>query len=113
MKDEPGRPATLNVTINEWQWATSGTRPLSNWLVGSADDLVRMTGEHARLGRSMKFTVEIRRGNEIVHRSTLEDIASWRAQRQAEAIFLSWKKRGADSARMLNGHRQEIFTWQL
>jgi len=60
----------------------------------------------------MKFKLEIRRGTEVVHQSTIADIASWRAQRHAEGIFSAWKKRGADNARLLNAYNQEIFSWK-
>jgi len=63
---------------------------------------------------AMKFTIEVVRPGEggreqVMHRTTVEEISPRRAKTKADALSLAWRKRGASAARVLNPHGEELY----
>jgi hypothetical protein len=62
----------------------------------------------------MKFTIEIVRtvsgGREdVLHRSTVDEISPKRARAKADQLLGGWRGRGASGARILNNQGEELY----
>lgn len=62
----------------------------------------------------MKFTIEIVRAGaggreDILHRTTVEEISPKRAKGKADQLLGGWRNRGASGARILNHHGEELY----
>lgn len=63
----------------------------------------------------MKFTIEVvrsveNRREEVLHRSTIDEISPRRAKAKANQLVRVWNGRGATLARVLNHHGEELYT---
>ena len=64
----------------------------------------------------MNFTIEIfstdSDGSEtLLHRTTITAINPLRARNEAQHLLAAWKKRKADSARVLNEQGETVYRW--
>jgi hypothetical protein len=63
----------------------------------------------------MKFTIEILRAAEgveqVLSRSVFRAISPRGAKNKAQILLSSWKARGANGVRILNGSGQELYHW--
>ena len=64
----------------------------------------------------MKFTIEISRANEgtrrdVLHRVIIDAMSPKMVQVKARELFEVWQRRGAKSAKILNGSGEELYRW--
>ncbi|MGH6672777.1 MAG: hypothetical protein ACRECE_05720 [Xanthobacteraceae bacterium] len=62
----------------------------------------------------MKYTIEILRGaadghEEVLHRTTVEEISPRRTKAKATQLLGGWRHRGASVARVRNHHGEELY----
>lgn len=62
----------------------------------------------------MKFTIEVVRAAEggreqVLHRSTVDEISPRRAKAKADQLVKIWGSRGPASVRVLNHHGEELY----
>ena len=65
----------------------------------------------------MKFAIEILRANvgartDILHRVTVDEMNPKMARTKAADLLAAWRRRGANAARILNGHGEELYSWE-
>jgi hypothetical protein len=63
----------------------------------------------------MKFTIEILQiaegAEQVLYRLGLRAISPRWAKNKAQVLLSSWKARGANGVRILNGSGQELYRW--
>jgi len=63
----------------------------------------------------MRFTVEIFAHSEgtetVLHRTMITAMNPVFARKEARHLLATWKKRKADSARLLNAHGETLYSW--
>lgn len=62
----------------------------------------------------MKFTIEVLRaieaeGQQVLHRTTVDEISPRRAKTDADLLLKAWRGRGATRARVLNPRGEELY----
>jgi hypothetical protein len=103
--DAPAQPAGIPGRPERARERIAGTiKPSPNFI-----------SKHLRSLNPMKFTIEILRVTEeveqVLYRLGLRTISPRWAKNKAQILLSSWKARGANGVRILNGSGQELYRW--